>query len=561
MKDRRERLGRLLVLGAVGILGSSPAFAGPPVQLNEASGPDSCPAVAALPSGGFVGAWLRSGPGADIFGRVFDADLVPLGPEIPASIGTVTALCPEVAAFPSGEFLVAWAEPSTFADVVARLFDATGAPLGAPFQVNGYSTSAQWFPAATTLSSGKVVLTWQSIGQDGDDEGVFARRYDATGAALGSEFQVNAYTTGVQQRPAVAAGGAGGFIVVWEAFEGTGGVGVYGRRYDNLGAPLGGEFQVGTAPAFPLYNLFPAVAARDDGGFIVAWEAPDGDGDGILARVYDGAAVPLGPAFVVNPDVTADQIGAVAAADGSRFLILWNPFPGFQSVGRLLDGAGTPLGSAFRLQQSGVAAVSSAARGAGAGEFLVAWTSLGAQNADDDLLVRRLRPGRILGTRCSLRATAGGARRFVFKASERTSPNHVVGDPASSGATLRVVTTGGAPSDQTFSLPATHWSAFGGGSGYRYDDPTQTNGPVRSALVQRRSSGVFLLKAAVRGTSPGVQLVPPNPGNSVVMALDLAGGETYCAGFGVGQGGGTIGPNDAGAFQVRLPSAEGSCPP
>src|SRR6185503_11157931 len=45
--------------------------------------------------------------------------------------------------------------------------------------------------------------------------GIFGQRYSSGGVPVGTEFQVNTYTTGRQARPAVAAD-PGNFVVVWE---------------------------------------------------------------------------------------------------------------------------------------------------------------------------------------------------------------------------------------------------------------------------------------------------------------------------------------------------------
>src|SRR5262249_58409985 len=88
---------------------------------------------------------------------------------------------------------------------------------------------------------------------EGDRGGVFGQRYDGSGAPVGTEFQVNPYTPGLQRAPAVAAVQNGGFVVVWESgssYYQTGqdgsSVGVFGQRLDASGAPVGGEFQVNT---------------------------------------------------------------------------------------------------------------------------------------------------------------------------------------------------------------------------------------------------------------------------------------------------------------------------
>ena len=49
---------------------------------------------------------------------------------------------------------------------------------------------------------------------DGSSSGIVGRRFDGAGTPLGGEFQVNTFTTGYQVTPAVAADGAGNFVVV-----------------------------------------------------------------------------------------------------------------------------------------------------------------------------------------------------------------------------------------------------------------------------------------------------------------------------------------------------------
>lgn len=62
--------------------------------------------------------------------------------------------------------------------------------------------------------------------------------------AMGPEFQVNAYTTGGQSSPAVASGGDGSFVVVWNSAAQYGYAVLMGRRFDATGAPLTGEFRL-----------------------------------------------------------------------------------------------------------------------------------------------------------------------------------------------------------------------------------------------------------------------------------------------------------------------------
>jgi hypothetical protein len=111
---------------------------------------------------------------------------------------------------------------------------AQGNPQGPEFRVNTFTTSFQVFPAASADPVGNFVVVWNSD-QDGASYGVFGQRYASSGVPLGSQFQVNTYTTSVQAVPAVTADAAGNFVVVWASYSQDGsGYGVFGQRYTQI---------------------------------------------------------------------------------------------------------------------------------------------------------------------------------------------------------------------------------------------------------------------------------------------------------------------------------------
>src|SRR5689334_4885969 len=82
---------------------------------------------------------------------------------------------------------------------------------------------------------------------------------------LAPEFQANSWTTNVQSAPSVAAGPAGGFVVVWPSYGGAAdasSLSVQGQRYDGGGTPLGAQFQVNTYTTG--FQSAPAVASVPD---------------------------------------------------------------------------------------------------------------------------------------------------------------------------------------------------------------------------------------------------------------------------------------------------------
>ena len=163
--------------------------------------------------------------------------------------------------------------------------------------------------STAVLSDGSYVVAWQSYGEEGDGYGIYGQRYSANGAKAGSEFRINAVTTGDQLYPSVTALAGGGFVVAWQGSSANPGVCM--QRFDVAGHALGGEMRANSyTGATP---LSPTLATLTDGGWVVAWTitGEDGSGYGVYAQRYtvDGAA--FGGEFRVNTTVTGDQTGSL----------------------------------------------------------------------------------------------------------------------------------------------------------------------------------------------------------------------------------------------------------
>ncbi|MDB5301155.1 MAG: repeat-containing protein, partial [Phycisphaerales bacterium] len=89
------------------------------------------------------------------------------------------------------------------------------APAGGELLLNQAIGSTQQSPAVAVDASGNTVAVWQSLGEDGDGWGIYGRRFDSSGNALGNEFLVNTTTTHDQVNPAIALTSSGAFVVVW----------------------------------------------------------------------------------------------------------------------------------------------------------------------------------------------------------------------------------------------------------------------------------------------------------------------------------------------------------
>ena len=110
--------------------------------------------------------------------------------------------------------------------IQAQRFDSSATPQGSQIQVNSYTTGDQQKPAVTMDGSGNFVVLWQSVGSpdtDSDQTSIQGQLFDASGTRVGGQFQVNAYTTGPQDLPEVSATDENGnFVVVWNADSGFG---------------------------------------------------------------------------------------------------------------------------------------------------------------------------------------------------------------------------------------------------------------------------------------------------------------------------------------------------
>jgi hypothetical protein len=309
--------------------------------------------------GNFVVVWGGSYPAPlGVFGRRFDAAGAPLGAEF--RVASASFNPGDVAMHPDGRFVVTGIAYNYLGDEDiggwARRYAADGSPLGGPFLVNTYTTRAQQLPQAAFDGAGRFVIAWYSNTQDGSGYGVYAQRYAADGARLGGEFRVNSYTTEDQMFVAADAAPEGDFVVTWSSFGQDGsGRGVYAQRYDGSGAPRGGEFQVNSYTIFD--QTSPVVAVAEAGRFVVAWSSfsQDGSSYGAFAQRFEESGARLGAEFRVNvftpgvqatSDVAVDRVGNITTSvisnlqDGNDYGVFGRRYGGLLPTALAVDTSG-----------------------------------------------------------------------------------------------------------------------------------------------------------------------------------------------------------------------------
>lgn len=342
---------------------------------------------------------------------------------------------PQVALLQTNGAVIVWqgGKPNS-QQVYARFIGATGAFVTKDVHVSTHTKYNQISPQVAVLADGSVVIVWASDGQDGSMLGVFARRFSASGAPLGPEFQVNQYTLNNQRTPAVAGLTNGSFVVVWvsELQRASTAIDVYARMFAGSTLPETDEFPVDTTTSNSCAN--PSIAASPLGGFAVAWGenstpnlpaatiysqstipsttlasvAGSTNGWDVFGRLFDATGAPLTAAFQLNQYTYGDQFGPRISALGSSYMAVWNSLsqPDAQTgvvdpwegvFGQFITGGGSLVfTNDVHVNKTVVGRqLQPAVASDGASRFLVLWTSpvLSVGKFDYDLYARQYQSG------------------------------------------------------------------------------------------------------------------------------------------------------------------------
>ena len=261
------------------------------------TGGQEAPSITSLPDGGFVVVWYGDEPEGrcwDVYGQRFDSNGNKTGSEFRVNTWTTGCqLTPSITSLSYGGFVVVWVSDGQDRDrygVFGRMFDSNGNKVGSEFQVKTWTTGDQHYPSVTLLPNGGFVVVWESDnGRDEDVSSVYGQRFDSSGSKVGFEFQVNTWTTHVQWIPSITSLFDGEFAVVWQSrYQDGSGEGVYGQRFDSSGNKVGSEFQVNIWTTD--HQMHPSITSLPNGGFVVVWTSGcsfDCEGqDGPHYRVY-----------------------------------------------------------------------------------------------------------------------------------------------------------------------------------------------------------------------------------------------------------------------------------
>ena len=305
---------------------------------------------------------------------------------------------PGIGRLSDGGFVVVWESLGQDGDlngIFGQRYDATGNPVGAEFPVNTTTSDDQKAATVTGLDNGGFVVTWYSEGgQDGNSDGIFAQRFDAQGQPLGPETQVNSYTMDSQHHPEITTLRDGTYLVVWDsAGQDNSGHGVYAQRYDANGQPIGQEFRANTYTTNT--QAWKSVTELSGGGFVILWSSYGqgaGGGANVYGQLYDANAQVVGSEFQVNTHTTSYQLDSkVAGLSGGGFVVVWRSNDqdgdGHGIYGQRFSARGTAVGSEFRVNSTTAGDQSEpGVTAVDNGGFVVSWQS---GSTDSEIMAQR----------------------------------------------------------------------------------------------------------------------------------------------------------------------------
>jgi len=240
------------------------------------------PSVAMNNEGRFVVAWETSATSGDrrsIKARVYDQTGAPIDFELKISDSSSNCYDPDVAIDDSGGFVVVWRQGEYKQySILAMLYDPEGVPRTSIIRVNTTDVRTVTKPSVAMTPGGLFIITWDNHPDGANLDDILIRLYESDGTPIGEQFVVNTTLSGSQQWPQVAMNNQREFVIVWDSKidPNVNERDIFGQRYSSSGEPIGDEFQVNTYTEDD--QKYPAVALREDGVFVTVWQSDEQDG-------------------------------------------------------------------------------------------------------------------------------------------------------------------------------------------------------------------------------------------------------------------------------------------
>ena len=250
-------------------------------------------------------------------------------------------------------YLVCWnsdGQDTNSNGTYGQLLDYSGLKIGSEMLINEFVQDDQEYPSIASNGENYLAV-WESNGQDGDNEGVFARIIDNEGSFVTSEFIVNDYTTSDQFSPCVTSNGKS-YLIAWSSSGQDGsGTGVYASLFDNDGTEIKTEFKVNVYSTGS--QIYPFIST-DGENYLISWTSYSltGEDSDVYARMVDNEGTFISPELIVNTKKSGVQKLLAVASMGLNYLIVWDSYgtqDNYGMYGQIFDRQGAKIGPQFQI--------------------------------------------------------------------------------------------------------------------------------------------------------------------------------------------------------------------
>lgn len=283
---------------------------------------------------------------------------------------------PVVTSLDDGRTLVVWQQGLLPGSVRAQIYDSSGAPVGAFFNITASGGANEIQPSAASHADGGFAVSYVVDGASTGGGDIVTAFYAPGSTTPVQTVTTAASTTGREADPIITAIGDG-FVVTW-AVENAGAADIYAQRYTANGTAVGSPILAATGadPGFGTGSTFdpPAhnvVAVGTDGAFAVVTQ----HGGIIDATLVDATGNP-GAQISANGSGGSDPV--VAGLAGGGFVVVWTQDDGSGGEdlhASLFDASGNAISLDFALTTAPGAEFTPEVAGLPDGRFAVAWVS------------------------------------------------------------------------------------------------------------------------------------------------------------------------------------------
>ena len=343
------------------------------VVVGKSNGKRSDPAVV-FGGGGYMVAWTDERMGSkDIFASRVDRGGQVLNVKgIPVTTRAGHEDQPAVAAS-ANNYMLVWTDRRDGSEAVfgARLSNS-GAILDTGGFSIGSSKKSQHQPTVAFKKDTYLVVWSDDRNEPSGD--IYGARVNLSGQLVSTLPAVISTSKGGQRRPAMAVG-TYAFMAAWDDTR-SGRLDIYGTRIDSLGAALN---PTGLAMATNAKDQQGPAITFNGTSYLLVWTDKRGANQDIYANRISLSGQPLDATGFIVSAATGDQLApAVAARNNGDFLVVWTDYRGAPDAaiygarvggnGKLKDPGGVRISSAAGTQTEPAVAHD------GAGKYLVVWT-------------------------------------------------------------------------------------------------------------------------------------------------------------------------------------------